>query len=347
MTKRGLYLGKFTPLHKGHEYCIETAREEVDELVVLIYDEPEVTDIPLRTRYGWLHKLYSPSPAGDKADVEVRKAYAAPTELGYDDHLKALHEKYVIDTVGRDFDVFFSSEPYGEHMASALDAEDYRIDEERDEIPISATAIRASIGGGYFDAIRPWVSDVVYRDLVTNVVVLGGTSTGKTTLTEALADHFDTVHMPEYGEEYWQENADENGELSQLQLAELARDHLIREEQKLQEANQYLFTDTNAITTGLFSKWYHGVINAQLQDMMNRSINRYDLVLLADDDIPFEPAPGRGGKTGRETLQRMNEDWLNSHGVPYYRVSGSVAERVNQVSYILDNFNKWDWEQKS
>ena len=29
MKKRGLTLGKFAPFHKGHEYLIETALEEV------------------------------------------------------------------------------------------------------------------------------------------------------------------------------------------------------------------------------------------------------------------------------------------------------------------------------
>lgn len=338
MTKRGLYLGKFAPLHKGHEHCIETAREEVDELVVLIYDEPDVTDIPLEARVLWLHCVTG-------GDTTIEKAYNAPTEIGYDDHLKALHEKYVIDTVGDDFDVFFSSEPYGEHMSDALDAEDYRVDEERESVPISATQIRAAFDEGNTAPIREYVSDVVWRSLVTHVVVLGGTSTGKTTLTKALAYEYGDERMPEHGDEFWHEHADENGELSTLQLAQLAREHRQREERKLLEADQYLFTDTNAVTTGLFSRLYHdGVINPRLRDMMDACIPRYDVVFLCDDDIPFEPKPGRMGPTGRETLQRMHESWLDRHNVPYYRLSGTVEERVEKAKEILESFNKWDAE---
>ncbi|WP_144530121.1 adenylyltransferase/cytidyltransferase family protein, partial [Peribacillus simplex] len=38
MKKLGLTLGKFAPLHKGHQFMIETALQEVDELIVVIYE---------------------------------------------------------------------------------------------------------------------------------------------------------------------------------------------------------------------------------------------------------------------------------------------------------------------
>jgi HTH-type transcriptional repressor of NAD biosynthesis genes len=36
--KRGLTLGKFAPLHKGHQLLIETALSEMDEVLAIIYD---------------------------------------------------------------------------------------------------------------------------------------------------------------------------------------------------------------------------------------------------------------------------------------------------------------------
>lgn len=47
---RGLTLGKFAPLHRGHQFLIETALGEVDELVVIAYDSPHVTNVPLPVR---------------------------------------------------------------------------------------------------------------------------------------------------------------------------------------------------------------------------------------------------------------------------------------------------------
>ena len=59
----GLTLGKFAPLHKGHQLVIETALAEVDELTVVIYDSPEVTPVPLSVRANW--------PTADRAVCAV------------------------------------------------------------------------------------------------------------------------------------------------------------------------------------------------------------------------------------------------------------------------------------
>src|SRR5438105_15460655 len=42
--------------------------------------------------------------------------------------------------------------------------------------------------------------------LVKRVAIVGAESTGKTTLAEELARHFDTVWVPEYGREYTEVN---------------------------------------------------------------------------------------------------------------------------------------------
>src|SRR5690606_27511512 len=59
VTKRiGLTLGKFAPLHRGHELLIETALGEVEHLIVLVYDCPETTPVPLGVRAQWIRDLY-------------------------------------------------------------------------------------------------------------------------------------------------------------------------------------------------------------------------------------------------------------------------------------------------
>ncbi len=45
---RGLTLGKFAPLHKGHQLVIETALAEMDEVISIIYDAPKTTSVFLR-----------------------------------------------------------------------------------------------------------------------------------------------------------------------------------------------------------------------------------------------------------------------------------------------------------
>lgn len=57
MKRVGLTLGKYAPLHRGHQFVFETALAQVDELIVLIY-ATEVTRIPLNVRAQWIRDLY-------------------------------------------------------------------------------------------------------------------------------------------------------------------------------------------------------------------------------------------------------------------------------------------------
>ena len=49
----GPTLGTYAPLHKGHQFMIETALAEVERLLVIIYDVPDVTPVPLPVRAAW------------------------------------------------------------------------------------------------------------------------------------------------------------------------------------------------------------------------------------------------------------------------------------------------------
>lgn len=105
-NRRGLALGKYAPFHRGHQLVIETALAEMDEVVVLIYDAPEVTDIPLPVRARWLRALY-PS-------LQVVEAWNGPTRVGYTADIKRAHERYIMETLGiSGITHFYSSEPYG------------------------------------------------------------------------------------------------------------------------------------------------------------------------------------------------------------------------------------------
>lgn len=85
--------------------------------------------------------------------------------------------------------------------------------------------------------------------------------------------------MPEYGREYWEQHQSDR-RLTLNQLTDIAEGHLLREDQQLYKANRYLFTDTNAITTYMFSLYYHNEVNDQLKVTGTTSRKRYDLFLM-------------------------------------------------------------------
>jgi NadR type nicotinamide-nucleotide adenylyltransferase len=326
--KRGLTLGKYAPLHRGHQYVVETGLAEMDEMTAIVYDAPDITEVPLSVRSDWLRSLY-PS-------LRVVEAWDGPTEVGYSPELMAGHERYVLDELDiGEITHFYSSEPYGEHMSRALGAVDRRVDHRREQIPVSATAVRRDPF-----AHRRYLDPRVYRDLVSNVVFLGAPCTGKTTLARRLANAFGTEWMPEYGREYW-ERHHVNRRLEPEQLLEIAEEHILRETALLERSDTYLFTDTNAVTTATFARCYHGTVLPKLQALAAEAAARYDLVFLCDTDIPDCRTWDRSGRVPRNAFQRQVIGDLKRLRVPYVRIAGSVDQRIDQVRGLLARFRKY------
>lgn len=318
----GLVLGKFAPLHRGHQLLIETALRENALVLVMVYHAPEVTSIPLPRRAGWIRALYP--------GVQVIEAWDGPLEVGDTPVLRALHEEYILRVLdGRRVDNFYSSEFYGAHVSAALGARDCRVDPTRTRVPISATAIRA-----HPFANRAFLDPVVYRDLVARVALVGAPSTGKTALASALATAYHTTWMPEYGREYWEAHQRER-RLTAEQLVEIAEEHRRREDAMILDADRLLFVDTDATTTAMFARYYHGHVLPRLADLAADARDRYRLHVLCEDDIPYEDTPDRSGAVNRSEMQAATRADLAERGIEYVAVKGSLDERITALRPIL------------
>lgn len=326
--KIGLTLGKFSPLHKGHQNVIETALKEMDYLYLMIYDSPETTTIPLTIRAHWIQSLYP--------EVKIIKAWDGPTEVGYSEEIIKMHDAY-ISQIMKDKGIthFYSSEPYGEHVSIALNAINRIVDIDRLNYPISGTDIRENPF-----KFKHYISENVYRDYITNVVFLGAPSTGKSTITEIMAKEFNTVFMPEYGREYWENNQIER-RLSPEQLVEIAEGHLTREDEKIFSANNFLFTDTNVLTTRIFSIYYHGKAHIKLDELANLHSNRYDIYFLCDTDIPYDDTWDRSGIGNRNVMQKQIIADLHCRKIPYILLKGSIEDRKETVKSVLKSYKKY------
>lgn len=327
MKTTGLTLGKYAPFHRGHQYVIETALAEVDELVVLIYDTP-VTSIPLSVRARWIRQLYP--------QVTVIEGWDGPEGYATDRASEIEQEDYIIQMLaGRQITHFYSSEFYGDHVSKALHAVDRRVDEARHAVPISATMIRENPF-----KYRVYLEDVVYKDMITKVVFLGAMSTGKSTLTEALAERYQTTFMPEYGREYWTEHQVDR-RIALEAFDEIAVGHLEREEEALLQANRYLFVDTNAITTYMFALDYHGQAPPLLTQLALENAQRYDLFFLCDVDIPYDDTWDRSGDQKRQVFQKQIIADLRERRIPYILLRGTLEERITKVAAVLKDFTPY------
>ena len=327
VKKVGLTLGKFAPLHKGHEHIINIMLSEMDKVIVVIYDT-SVTPMPMQIRAGWIQKLFP--------DVTVIEAWDGPVGNAHDHEYEQMEEKYILSLLnGEMITAFYSSEYYGEHMSKALDCIDRRVDETRTTIPVSATMIRENPF-----RYRQYISDIVYRDLIIKVVFLGAMSTGKSTITEALAKRYNTTFASEYGRDYWDENQVDR-RLSFDAFNEIARGHIEREEKAFLSADRYCFVDTNAITTYMYALDYHGTAPEFLTRLAMENISRYDLFFLCEDDIKYDDTWDRSGDQKRHIFQKQIIADLNTRRIPYIPLKGDLETRMRRVDEILEYYQPY------
>ncbi|TGK19025.1 AAA family ATPase [Leptospira stimsonii] len=314
--KQGLALGKFAPFHSGHQGLIEIALVEVEQLTVVIYDSPSVTRIPLPVRSNWIRSLYPNR-------VEVIEAWGASEQVGDSEEIQQEHERYLAVLLkDKKFNAFYSAEFYGDHISRFFKCLNRRI--ERFE-NVSGTLIRTNPF-----QYRNFLNPLVYRDMVDNIVFLGGPSTGKSTLAAALAEYYQTEWMPEYGREYWFENQKQH-RLTLIDLERIASGHIEREDQRWYEAKEYLFTDTNVLTTYVYAKYYFGYASESLELTLQNNLQRYNEFIICDLDIPFEDTWDRSGPRSRELLQRMTIAELEYRKIKYFVVSGDLETRKRKI----------------
>jgi len=151
MKNVGFTIGKFAPLHKGHQYLIEKGLKEMDEFFVVIYETDKI-DISIERRANWIKNIYP--------DVKVIYANNPPMQYGLDEESVKIQTDYLKNII-KDLPVthFYSSEEYGKHVAEKLNVINRMVDQKRGEFPISATEIRENI-----EKYKKYIHPIVYND---------------------------------------------------------------------------------------------------------------------------------------------------------------------------------------
>jgi len=335
MPSRGLVVGKFMPLHRGHQLLIESAQSYVDDLTVVVYDSdpPGVYPaMPAHTRAGWVSKLYP-----NLENIIVRKDILDNVpQLEKDEPKYALDYAIDLSFLG-EFDYVFSSEAYGEPFAKALGAKHVVVDQAREMLPISGTEIRENIYEH-----RGWVDPIVYRDLVQKVVFVGTESAGKSTIAEAMATMLDTRWAHEYGRELWEE---QNLTGSFHDLLKIAQNHYKREEAALLHSRDFLFCDTNPWTTLQWSLMYNKTADERLLDLVRQTKDEY-IWFLCSNDFGWVNDGTRelvGQKSKDFQMQNISE--LAKWDINYTVLHGPVEDRKLQVIKELERQVPW-WSMK-
>lgn len=319
---RGLVVGKFCPLHLGHESVIRRALECCGEVFVLSYTSPELPGCEPDKRRAWLAARFP----------EVRSLVLESSDgIPPNDADDTTHRRFTAgicrERFGTTVDAVFTSEAYGNGFAAELSREfghpvsHVTVDAAREAIPISGTQLRADI-----HAHRRFLAPEVYASFVQRVAILGGESSGKTTLAAALAEHFGTVWVPEFGRELWEQKG---GRLEPADMETIVEEQVAREERALQRADRFVFCDTTPLTT-LF---YHGsLFGTDCPSIDLAALRPYDFTVLCAPDFPFVQDGTRRDEAFRGIQHLWYLERLASMRVRYLLASGKLGARITSVS---------------
>ncbi|MET3033589.1 DUF4301 family protein, partial [Flavobacterium johnsoniae] len=176
------------------------------------------------------------------------------------------------------------------------------------------------------------------RQQKTNIIkiaLFGPESTGKTTLAKQLADHYKTEWVPEFARDYLQERWEENQHICTVDdMMPIAYGQVLLENEKLTEANKYLFCDTNLMVTKVFSEVYYGFCDPLLNEAALE--HDYDLFFLTDIDVPWEKDDIRDTPEGRETVFSVFKQTLIDNKKPFITLSGNKESRLAKAIMIID-----------
>ena len=188
---------------------------------------------------------------------------------------------------------------------------------------------------------------------IKKIVVIGPESTGKSTLCEKLAAHYNTLWVSEYAREYLEKNG---AEYSYDDLLTIAKGQIDLEENisyqlsvtGVQQASsliadtsllipRYLFIDTDMY---VIKVWAEFVFNKCHNWILNRIAERkYDLYLLCNVDLPWVEDALREypDKKIRKKLFLFYKELMVSQSTPWCIISGDYEERLKKAIHFINS----------
>ena len=174
------------------------------------------------------------------------------------------------------------------------------------------------------------------------IVLYGPESSGKTTLAKALAKQFQTAWVPEFARNYLQEKWDQKKEVCSLEdLIIIAKGQINQENNLIEDANKFLFCDTNVLITKAWSEThFNGYCAPEIQYWVDTF--KYDHYFLTDIDVPWQADDLRDRPNSRKQMLDYFENILKNKKAPYTLLKGNLNLRLEKAKVILETQKKND-----
>lgn len=348
--KVGLIFGKFAPLTAGHVNFIRMAVESgIDRLYLFLSFDQKFNNtqspwmqerLGLESRLLDLKRLIEDSGLNHKVIVNYVDESNIP---GYPDGAKAYADLIRAKIPeGEVLTHAFSSEPeYTEYFSEHFpEVEHVVLDAERSGVNISATRIRTNLRENF-----EYLSDQAKPRFVKRVAIIGVESTGKSTMTQCLENHYRTTSTQEIGRDICEEMFCGSEEvMTRADYLKIAMIHRIEENSNSNSAHVVHISDTTNLITH-FSAICAGKVVYNDDMFMSLSIeearNFYDLVLFLSPEVEWVADPLRlqDTESKRENTNTLLWDMVHDFycAVPVVHITGTDYEdRINQAIVAID-----------
>lgn len=337
--KVGMYGGSFDPLHIGHIHDIIRAASMCEELYVMISWCEGRESVSKELRYRWI--LNNVKHLNNVKIMLVEDKAVSKEEYNTDYYWEKGAED-IKNMIGKPLDAVFCGTDYlgSNRFESLYSPESEVIYFDREEVPISSTEIR-------FDVYENWqyIPPISRPYYAKKVLVVGGESTGKSTLVQNLAIAYNTNFVREVG----RDTCEIAGGEDFMNVSDLY-ENLLRQKtlemDALMNCNKLLFIDTDAITTKFYSEFLLTDIEERekcgaLADAITK-INDFDLVLFLEPTVEFVQDGTRNEKIKEDRLKYSNQikELFDKANIEYVCIDGDYLERFNKAKEIIkEKFN--------
>ncbi|TMI81865.1 MAG: ATP-binding protein [Bacteroidetes bacterium] len=183
--------------------------------------------------------------------------------------------------------------------------------------------------------------------MLRKIAIVGPESTGKSTLCEQLAEHYQTLWCPEYAREYLLEHG---MKYTYDDLLTIARGQVALEDKCVQLAidngqlasnRAYpLFIDTNMYVMKVWCEFVFGKCHQYILDQL--AARKYDLYFLCNVDLPwtFDDLREYPDLETRQKLYEIYKDIMTNQTVPWVEISGGSENRFETAVRSVDTLLK-------